>query len=192
MSSETFAQDQALRIHLGRAGKKLLRLDQPSLTAASGGERAPDDDRWNHAAESPSLIAMILEAVRARSNPVDRREAARHEAAGRKVWVGWWSGSDFGAVQGHARDISRGGAKLVVAIRPPRRQPVWLYKEVEDTMVCVRAEVVGHTPAPGSLFAVRFRFCVPCPTALLEAVVCEPRPARRRVQPRFDPPGDDE
>lgn len=172
MNTDETTHDRALTIHLGRAGRKCLRVDRLASLGlgadAPAGNGRPGDD----SPEGPGLLAVILKAIR--SEPANRRHGYRHQAAGRVVWVGWWKGDDFGAVSGHVRDIGRGGARVVLGRRPPRRQPVWLYKEVDDTLACVRGEVVGHTPAPAARYDVRFRFASPCPTVLLQAVVCDP------------------
>jgi hypothetical protein len=177
MNTERTTRERELTIPFGRAGRKLLRLDRPDAEGDDTGDQSSPDPRSKQAPESPGLIALILKAIRAAaaSEPADRRGGVRHPAEGRTVWVGWWSGDDFGAVPGRARDISRGGARVVVFRRPPKGQPVWLYKEVDDTLAFVRGEVAGVTPSPGGSYAVRFRFANHCPTILLQAVVCERR-----------------
>src|SRR5262249_35564673 len=134
------------------------------------------------AAEGTGLVASLFQALR--SEAPERRGGRRHEAAGRDVWVGWWSGDEFRAVPGRVRDIGRGGARVVVDTRPPRKRSVWLYVEMDrhDAPGCARGEVVGHTPAPAGRFAVRIRFAVPCPTALLQAVVCAPSEGRNEKE----------
>ena len=159
----------------GREGGPSFRFDRPS------GGAGLDADSQRAAAESPGLIAQILKAIR--PDPADRRGGFRHQAASREVWVGWWSGDEFGGVLGRARDISRGGAKIILGVKPPKKASVWLYKEVDDTLASVRGYLIGHTPSPGSRFSVRFRFVVPCPTILLQAVVCE-QPGESRPSSR--------
>jgi hypothetical protein len=149
-------------VRLGRDGSRWVRYDRP------GGAAEPEATPVSH----PGLIALILKAIRA--DVSDRRGGVRHEARGREIWVGWWSGDDFGAIRGIVRDIGRGGAKIVLGVRPPCKGCVWIYKDVEDTLACVRGEVAGMTPAPGARFSVRFRFVSPCPTILLQAVICSP------------------
>ena len=149
-------------VRLGRDGSKWVRFDRPG----AGGPADPEETPVNH----PGLMALILKAIRAEAP--ERRGGIRHEAGGREIWVGWWSGDDFGAIRGLVRDIGRGGAKVVLGVRPPRKGCVWIYKDVDDTLACVRGEVAGMTPAPGARFAVRFRFVSPCPTLLLQEVIC--------------------
>lgn len=157
-------------------GGKSFRFDRPG-DVGNGPEA---DSRREAVAETPGLIAQILQTIQA--DPTDRRRGVRHEAAGRKVWVGWWTGDEFGGVRGRVRDISRGGAQVVLGLKPPKRAAIWLYKEVDETLAYVRGDVVGHTPSPGARYSVRFRFVAPCPTILLQAVVCEPASAARRVR----------
>jgi hypothetical protein len=150
-----------------RGGRISLRFDRP------GGQY--ETEPVETAAESPGFLRALLHAIR--SEPSDRRDTTRHPTGGADVWVGWCCGEDLVAIRGRLRDISRGGARVVVAVRPPRDGSVWLYTESNDTLRSARGEVVGHTPAPGGLFAVRLRFSSPCPTPLLAEVVWPPRPA---------------
>jgi hypothetical protein len=174
-----------LTIPLGGSARRLLRLDRPEDEPEDHRDRPSHGRGASDAAESPGLIALILGAIRAASPPApaDRRTGFRHPAADREAWVGWWSDDDFIAVPARVRDISRGGARAVLLRRPPHGESVWFYKEVEDTLAFVRGEVAGVTPSPGGSYAVRFRFAVPCPTLLLQAVVCERRGERSRTRP---------
>jgi hypothetical protein len=151
----------------GRGGRIAVRCDRPGESSGSS-----DGRERELAPESPGLLAAILQAIRA--EPADRREGVRHPAAGADVWLGWWSGDELVAIRGRARDISRGGARVVTAVRPPRGASVWLYAESPegDAVQSARGEVVGHTPAPGGLYAVRLCFAAPCPTELIEAIAC--------------------
>lgn len=163
MNSDKTIRTKPLQIRLGRAGLKNLRLDRP-LDPDQPDEKAAT-------AQSAGLIQLILNAIR--SSPADRRAGVRHPAVKHEIWVGWFSGDNFAAVKGSMRNISRGGALVVLGHRPPTRGSVWIYKEEITTLASVRAEVIASTPAPGGLFAVRFRFPSPCPTTLCESVACE-------------------
>ncbi len=160
MNTDPITREPGPAVRLGRDGSRWVRFDRPRGEADV--EETP--------VSNPGLKALILKAIRAESP--ERRHGIRHEAGGCEVWVGWWSGDDFGAIRGIVRDIGRGGAKVVLGVRPPRKACVWLYKDVDDSLACVRGEVAGMTPAPGARFAVRFRFVNPCPTQLLQAVIC--------------------
>ena len=75
--------------------------------------------------------------------------------------------------------IAKGtGARVILARRPPRQGPVWVYKELGPTLACARAGVVGYTPAPGGAFSVRLRFETPCPAFVCQAVASGSSPAR--------------
>jgi PilZ domain len=164
MKTDETKGEKPPRIKLRRAGRKLVRVDKPD-------DPAPGAQGKVEAVEGKGrLVGLILRAIR--SDPADRRRDFRHEAAGREVWVGWWTGDDFGAVAGRLLNISRGGAQLVLSCRPPKKQPVWVYKELGETLASVRGEVVGQSPAPGGSYSLRFRFESPCPTVLCEAVLC--------------------
>jgi hypothetical protein len=161
MSAENGARDGTVRITIGRAGRKLLHVDRPAEAAAPP----------SVVGKAGGLIDLIVRAV-CPDTTADRRAAPRHPVAEDSVWVGWWRGDDFDATTGRVRNVSRGGAEIVLDRKPPKTQSVWIYKEVGTTVASVRGEMVGHTPAPGGAFAVRFRFAAPCPAVLCQAMVC--------------------
>jgi hypothetical protein len=136
--------------------------------------------------ESGRLVDLILRAVL--REPPDRRSEPRHPVWQDGVWVGWWRDEGFETTSGRVRNLSRWGAEVVLGQRPPRKVSVWIYKEVESTVASVRGEMVGHTPAPGGDFAVRFRFMVPCPVILCQAIVGDGREARPNCGAE-EPPG---
>ncbi len=171
MHTDETRNEKPLRIKLRRVGHKVLRLDSP-VDPESG-----PDPKAAAVEKGGSLIDMILKAIR--SNPADRRRDHRHPALEQEVWVGWWSGDDYEAVNGRLLNISLGGAQVVVGCRPPKKTPVWIYKDIGSSLAIVRGEVIDSAPAPGGSHAVRFRFAIPCPTVLSEAVVCRQTTAMR-------------
>ena len=148
-----------------RSTRKQVRLDKPAGPIAD----PPADPRIT--VEKRTLFDRILKAFKADNS--DRRGARRHDAVEPEVWVGWWTGDDFGTSYGRLLNLSRGGALVVMGEWPPKNQPIWVYKHVGAAIACVRGEVVGSTPAPFGSYAVRFRFSAPCPTTFCEAAVCE-------------------
>jgi hypothetical protein len=170
MTTDELLRGRPLRIKLGHAGRKVFRVDRPEA------EADPSDPGPAAAVENGRLFDTIWRAIRADES--ERRGSPRHLAVEPDVWVGWWCRDNFEAVDGRMINLSRGGALVVVGHKPPKRQSVWVYKEVDSAVVCVRGEVVGYNPAPDGAYAVRFRFAVPCPTLLCQAVVC-PQPAPR-------------
>jgi hypothetical protein len=145
----------------GRDRRKLLRFDEAFEVACRPAPQA-----------CTGLIARIRLAIEACAR--DRRGMVRHAVADHGIWVAWWVKEEFSAVLGQVINLSRSGAMVVLPRCPPRRQPVWLYKEVEGTLTCARGELVGLTPAPAGCYRARFRFAAPCPTNLCQAVVCGP------------------
>lgn len=177
MKSEEMTQDPIVRIKFGRSGRKHVRLDRPLL----GEPENPNAANTDPADEGSRLFRMIWKAIR--YDDSDRRRARRHAAEEPEVWLGWWAGDQFGAVSGEVVDISRGGARLIVPDKPPRKQPLWLYKEVDGALTCVRAEVLAVTPSPKGHHSVRLRFEVPCPTSICQAVVCRQPNAPKGLRP---------
>lgn len=158
-----------------RDGRKLMRFDEAFEAASRPAPQA-----------GTGLISRIRAAIQACAR--NRRGMVRHAVADHGIWVAWWVEEEFGAVLGQVINLSRSGAMVVLPRCPPWRQPVWLYKEVDGALTCVRGDVVGLTPAPAGCYRARFRFAVPCPTSLCQAVVCGPpdsgpSPRRSDAQP---------
>lgn len=150
--------------------KQVLRLDQPA-NPGNPPDSAPKTER-----EQLRLLNRIVRAFRANDDDDDRRASRRHVAVRPEVWVGWWSGESFGTIEGKLLNISRGGALIVLGEWPPKRAPMYLYKDVGDSIACVRGEVISVVPAPRGMYAARVRFAAPCPTPICEASVCEAKP----------------
>ena len=145
-----------------RSGPKQVRVDRPF------GSEPPSDAPAE--AGNPGLLGLLRRAIA--GNKGDRRSSVRHDTGHAELWVGWWTDDHFGATLGRLLDLSRGGARVVLAAKPPRKQSVWLYKEVGTTISVVRGDLVGMTPSPGGEFCVRFRFATHCPTLLCQALIC--------------------
>jgi hypothetical protein len=148
-----------------RTRKRVLRLDRPEQPGAAP-ESAPKTER-----EHLRLLERIVRAFR--TNDDDRRSSRRHVVVRPEIWVGWWAGENFGTIDGKLLNISRGGALILLGEWPPKRVPVYVYKDVGEAIACVRGEVIGVIPAPRGMYAARFRFAAPCPTSICEASVCE-------------------
>jgi hypothetical protein len=176
-------RDTPLRITIGSKGRKLFRLDTPSHPLAE------QDGQTEAEAETGRLWSLIWGRVHSASQ--ERRGGVRHPAVSQEIWVGWSTRDQFEALDGLLINISRGGALIVLKSRPPKDRPVWVYKQVASSVWSVRGGVVGHTPAPGGAYAVRFQFATPCPTALCESAVCGdpsvPSPNALRTVPEFRP-----
>jgi hypothetical protein len=173
MRTDDQSQVKTAVISLGRVGRKFVRLDKPFDPGAEAVE--PPKPEYG------GLIDMLRKAIGSVSR--DRRGAFRHDVVARDIWVGWWTGEHFDAVLGQLLNLSRSGAMIVLGYRPPRRQPIWIYKEVGSTLACVRGQLVGLNPAPNGEFSARFRFSSPCPTVLCQSALCGPSdpPARGSI-----------
>ena len=158
-------------------GQRTIRLDQPA--------GAPADEPVSP--ESPSWLERLRLAILA--DRKELRSSTRHRAVHREIWVAWWTNEEFGAVNGSLENISRGGALIVMNTRPPKNQPIWIYKELQGEMTCVRAKIAGVTPAPDGSFAARFRFEAPCPEALEKSAIAGSSAARK--SPRATNGGDE-
>jgi hypothetical protein len=171
MRADNQPGEASIRMAFNPSLGKSIRIDQPE----------EGDEAHGHPLESGRLIDLVLGVIlNARS---ERRRSTRHTVTEDVVSVGWWIGEVFATSHGSVQNVSRGGAKIVLEDCPPERQPVWIFKEVESRMESVKAQVVGHSPAPRGTFAVRFRFTAPCPTLLCQAMLCSRKPAAgRRVE----------
>ena len=151
--------DKPMRVTKRTVGHRTVRLDQPASS--------PVDELTGP--EHPTWIDRLRNAISA--DKKDLRSATRHRAVHREIWVAWWTNDEFGAVGGTLENISKGGAKIVLNARPPKNKPIWIYKEIDQNLTCVRAKIVGVLPAPHGSFAARFRFEVPCPAELEMSVI---------------------
>jgi hypothetical protein len=158
MPADRTYRESHRKIRLGRSGPKHVRVDRPF------GSEPPADAPAE--VGNPGLLELLKRAIA--GDRGDRRSSVRH-ATGQ---VGWWSGDQFGATIGRLLDLSRGGARVILSAKPPRKQSVWLYKEVGTTLSFVRGDLVGIGPAPGGEFCARFRFAAHCPTLLCQALIC--------------------
>jgi hypothetical protein len=102
--------------------------------------------------------------------------------------VGWWDADDFGVVKARLIDLSRGGARVVMEVKPPSREPIWFYKESGDAIATVRGYVVRRDAAVNGAFMVRFRFASECPTFFCQAVLCDQPPATAKGRLKIVPP----
>jgi hypothetical protein len=142
-----------------RRGGKIIRFD---VVPAAGPDPAADPE-------------TLLDLFRAWINqgPEERRTMPRHEAAQSQVWLGWWQApQEFAAQQARLVNISRGGALVVSADPPPRRQAVWVGVGEYEPNDCVGALVLDVRPARRRECAVRLAFHAPCPHRFFEAAVC--------------------
>jgi len=177
MPPEQPSRDRAHRQTLGRFRHKTIRLDRPDglgPAAAGSGAASPAAEASaalrSALAETARAIRLLLTA--GPGTPRSRRVGRRHSAVEPTVWVGWWLGEAFTPVRGRVVNLSRGGALISLPARPPKGEPVWVYKDAPTGLASVRGELAGATPAPGGGYAVRLRFAVPCPTPLCSAVLC--------------------
>lgn len=162
MTSDPLFRHQSRKTRAAKSGPKSLRIDRPFEA-----EPTPEPVELPRA----RLIDMLRRAIS--GNHGERRSSVRHDVANSELWIGWWTDDHFGANRARLLNLSRGGARVVMTNRPPKREPVWLYKEVGTTLSFVRGDLVGVTPAPGGLFCARFRFSTHCPTLLCQALICE-------------------
>ena len=151
--------DKPVRVTTRSVGRRTIRMDQPAGPPAE----VPVTP------EHPSWLERLRKAILA--DQKDLRSSKRHRAIQREIWVGWWTDDEFGAINGSLENISRGGALILLNARPPKKQPIWIYKEIQEAMTCVRAEIVGVFPAPQGSYAARFRFEAPCPADLEKSAI---------------------
>ena len=172
MNFEETPANRPVQSSLGESAGKRIRVDRPSEMvkgSGSAGESTPESRGW---------IALLLKKIQVKGE--NRRQDPRHEAIDREVWVGWWTGDHFGAESGWLSNVSQGGARVTLGSCPPPKRSVWIYKKRGATLLCVRAMVVGKTPAPDGAFSVRFRFESPCQTAFTNAALSVRSVARRK------------
>ncbi len=105
--------------------------------------------------------------------PRERRQSARHEAAGFQVWIGWWRGGhEFFALSAELINISRGGALIQLTASPPERQDIWICLDALDSDDCVGAAAIDVKPVRRGWWSARLEFRAPCPHSFFDAAVC--------------------
>lgn len=101
---------------------------------------------------------------------LDRRAYPRFPAADDRVWLGWWAtDSRFAAVAARLVDVSRGGARLMVAEPPPAADYVWI-RSADPQASCVQGEVLEVSRPDRGDFVARVRFLDGCPDDFFDLV----------------------
>jgi hypothetical protein len=129
------------------------------------------------------IVALFRTWIR--RAPAERRLAARHQAGGGKLWLGWWDGNKvFTAVHAEVVNISRGGALVRTAEPPPELRELWVCLDLSGPGDCVCGSVLSVEPVRRGSWIVRFEFREPCPHRLLAASLAAPEHDHRAAKTR--------
>jgi hypothetical protein len=104
----------------------------------------------------------------------ERRKSPRYEPAEFQSWIGWWedrAGRDFRVQEASLEDISRGGARFIMAERIPAGTCLWFTVRGVDTAKTVIGEVLESSAKDDDGYRLRVRFIRPCPDEIMEAAV---------------------
>jgi hypothetical protein len=103
---------------------------------------------------------------------VERRHSPRFPAVQDRVWMGWWSNAEeFVTTAAEVDNISRGGAKIMMAIPPEESEQLWIRLAQSGSVDCVQATVLEVQPSGEGSYWVRLAFASSCPLSFHEAVV---------------------
>ena len=155
------------RTSFKRVSDKTIRLDSAPDGAVDTGAAARAQKR------------SVLDLFRAwiRSAPAERRQAARHDASGGRLWLGWWDGGRvFTAISTEVMNISRGGALVRAVEAPQELREIWVCLDVTEPGDCVPATVLSVEPICAGAWTVRFEFSEPCPRGFLAATLSSQAP----------------
>jgi hypothetical protein len=101
-------------------------------------------------------------------SPRDRRQSCRYQGSENRIFLGWWEGPEFRTTTAVMKDVSVGGALILVDTPTPQDKLVWisLYK-VPPTEWIEASVVEASRLARGGLFRrglseLRVKFLEPC------------------------------
>jgi hypothetical protein len=162
-------QDEQVRSQFQAHGRKKIRIDVPPREASH---------------EPPP--GTLLERFRAwiAAVPLERRAMPRYESTLDRVWIEWWrKEQEFFASTARLSNISRSGALLFLTDPPPHAHPVWIRLGQPEPDECLRGTVVEVRSSRCQGFAVRLKFCEPCPHRFFAAAVSPLAGARHKKSP---------
>jgi hypothetical protein len=154
----------------GRSGN----LSEGKLIPLSGWKirfDAPPGHELTQQVEDGHILALFRAWDESRRNDHerDRRHDSRYNPAETQVWVGWWNGARFFVIHAQLVNLSKGGALVNLANRPPLSQPVWVCLGSPHPVDHVQARVLDTLPQNEGEFHARLEFHVPCPTSFFVA-----------------------
>lgn len=148
-------------------------VETPESRAQGGPARRVRVDRARPAGATGRGALLGTFRVGAKEVPIpERRAEPRHQHLECLAWVGWRSWRGFHMNDAVLVNLSRGGARVFLDVRPPVGRDVWVYLETPGRKAVVKARVVGWEAAPGGQGSARVAFDELCPYALFEAAVC--------------------
>jgi len=141
---------------------------------------APPGDELSRLAESGDILSLfraydaaqhqllphvhVYNHKKSADDARERRQSPRYFPEETRAWIGWWHGSRFYVAQIDLVNLSKGGALIYLAERPPTSQPVWLCLGAPHPLEYVQARVLDACPRLGSAeYRARVDFHTPCP-----------------------------
>ncbi len=109
-----------------------------------------------------SFLSPDRRAAGPREGGRDRRTASRYTADG-AVLLGWWDGPEFRSIPAAMKDVSIGGAAVIVGKRPPKEVPIWFHLDRPAAPDWAEATVRAVGADRKGLSFVRLEFVDPCP-----------------------------
>lgn len=116
------------------------------------------------------ILSPDRRAAGPRDGGRDRRTASRYTANG-AVILGWWDGPEFRSTRAAMKDVSIGGAAVIVAKRPPKEVPVYFHLDRPAAPDWAEAMVRGVDADRKGLSCVRLQFVDPCPYEVFRGTV---------------------
>ncbi len=149
------------------------RLSQPGRPPAGRPDVRPDRAEGVAGSGTPTKEAQLLGLLRARAaSKRERRWSPRFSAVEHRAWLGWWrTEGAYSIVAARLLDVSRGGARVVLAEAPPEDHPVWVCLGAPRPIDCVRGITLEVRLEREGGYGVRVRFVGSCPDVFYRAAV---------------------
>ena len=114
----------------------------------------------------------LLEFLTAPVKPAgEASRSNRRKRSSARVLLSWAEGGEWRTIKGRLRDISRAGAGLFAAARPPLTGRARLRLVEGEETPWIEAEILGVEQERPRRHRVRLRFLTPCPSFMLQPAI---------------------
>lgn len=101
----------------------------------------------------------------------DSRGSSRYEAVKGAVYLGWWEEPEFRTCAARLKNLSHGGALVLVGLAPPEGADLWLCRGGSAPGDWAAVTVVEAVGPRERVWQLRLAFSEACPFTLFESAV---------------------
>jgi hypothetical protein len=101
----------------------------------------------------------------------DNRCSSRYAAIKTPVYLGWWEEPEFRTCPAELKNLSHGGALVLVATQPPEAASLWLCLAKTPPSEWVEVTVVTVATPQEDLHELRLKFSESCPYEMFNTAV---------------------